>query len=219
MSKGCKTQSIAVIQANPEQSKHLETATVKILGFDVDFVNLRAETYAGYVHVSSFWRHFLLKMFIFLRREFSDTRDANRYAYGRCSSEVRNKLLNLSWTVNFRYADLYHVVETLQSMLSSTISTNRPWKTSPGRDWAIWALVKWEMTSKRLHFSCTASLVYFLVIISIMTIPGLIRTPISAHITFLDDPLRVMPFEPINALLTAYDSPSCLWVGIAGDSF
>jgi tRNA nucleotidyltransferase (CCA-adding enzyme) len=48
MSKGCKTQSIAVIQANPEQSKHLETATVKILGFDVDFVNLRAETYAGY---------------------------------------------------------------------------------------------------------------------------------------------------------------------------
>ena len=36
------------LQANPEQSKHLETATVKILGIDVDFVNLRAEEYTGF---------------------------------------------------------------------------------------------------------------------------------------------------------------------------
>jgi tRNA nucleotidyltransferase (CCA-adding enzyme) len=33
------------IAANPEKSKHLETVTTKILGFDVDFVNLRKETY------------------------------------------------------------------------------------------------------------------------------------------------------------------------------
>lgn len=33
------------IAANPEKSKHLETVTTKILGFDVDFVNLRRETY------------------------------------------------------------------------------------------------------------------------------------------------------------------------------
>lgn len=35
------------VAANPDKSKHLETATVKILGFDVDFVNLRKETYSS----------------------------------------------------------------------------------------------------------------------------------------------------------------------------
>lgn len=38
--------SIHVIAANPEKSKHLATATKRILGFDVDFVNLRKETYS-----------------------------------------------------------------------------------------------------------------------------------------------------------------------------
>jgi tRNA nucleotidyltransferase/poly(A) polymerase len=33
------------IASNPEKSKHLETVTTKLLGFDVDFVNLRRETY------------------------------------------------------------------------------------------------------------------------------------------------------------------------------
>lgn len=36
---------LANIPANPEKSKHLETVTTKILGFDVDLVNLRKETY------------------------------------------------------------------------------------------------------------------------------------------------------------------------------
>lgn len=34
-----------VIKANPDQSKHLETMTIRLFGQDVDFVNLRAETY------------------------------------------------------------------------------------------------------------------------------------------------------------------------------
>ena len=38
--------SLAKIKANPDQSKHLETATTKILGLDVDLVNLRKEEYA-----------------------------------------------------------------------------------------------------------------------------------------------------------------------------
>ena len=37
---------IGVIQSNPEKSKHLETATVQLGKFSVDFVNLRTETYA-----------------------------------------------------------------------------------------------------------------------------------------------------------------------------
>ena len=38
---------IGVIGANPSQSKHLETATMKIHGMDVDFVNLRANEVYG----------------------------------------------------------------------------------------------------------------------------------------------------------------------------
>ena len=37
--------NVAKIEANPEKSKHLETATTKILGLDIDLVNLRKETY------------------------------------------------------------------------------------------------------------------------------------------------------------------------------
>ncbi|KYQ91040.1 tRNA nucleotidyltransferase [Tieghemostelium lacteum] len=36
---------IGVIQSNPDQSKHLETATVKVYDMWIDFVNLRSETY------------------------------------------------------------------------------------------------------------------------------------------------------------------------------
>ncbi len=34
------------IEANPEKSKHLETVTTKIMGLDIDLVNLRKETYS-----------------------------------------------------------------------------------------------------------------------------------------------------------------------------
>ena len=36
---------LARIEANPEKSKHLETVTTRILGLDIDLVNLRKETY------------------------------------------------------------------------------------------------------------------------------------------------------------------------------
>lgn len=44
---GHKQHPVGVIKANPEQSKHLETATMQLgaIGW-VDFVNLRAETYS-----------------------------------------------------------------------------------------------------------------------------------------------------------------------------
>lgn len=37
---------ITVIKANPDQSKHLETAMMNLYGINVDFVNLRKESYA-----------------------------------------------------------------------------------------------------------------------------------------------------------------------------
>jgi hypothetical protein len=35
----------SLTQANPDQSKHLETANLRVLGYEIDCVNLRAETY------------------------------------------------------------------------------------------------------------------------------------------------------------------------------
>jgi tRNA nucleotidyltransferase (CCA-adding enzyme) len=46
-SQGQLARRVAVIEANPEKSKHLETATTHVLGMSIDFVNLRAETYSG----------------------------------------------------------------------------------------------------------------------------------------------------------------------------
>ena len=42
-----KEPKIAKIEANPAQSKHLETATMKVHSIDVDFVHLRGEEYSG----------------------------------------------------------------------------------------------------------------------------------------------------------------------------
>ena len=42
---GILPHSIHKIEKNPERSKHLETATTKLFGVEVDFVNLRSEVY------------------------------------------------------------------------------------------------------------------------------------------------------------------------------
>jgi len=42
---GERQHSIGVIHRNPEQSKHLETARMKVMGLWIDLVNLRTETY------------------------------------------------------------------------------------------------------------------------------------------------------------------------------
>lgn len=44
---GISAHNVHKIEKNPEKSKHLETATTKLYGIDVDFVNLRSEEYAG----------------------------------------------------------------------------------------------------------------------------------------------------------------------------
>eukprot|EP00818_Percolomonas_sp_WS_P001257 CAMPEP_0117442086 /NCGR_PEP_ID=MMETSP0759-20121206/3969_1 /TAXON_ID=63605 /ORGANISM="Percolomonas cosmopolitus, Strain WS" /LENGTH=519 /DNA_ID=CAMNT_0005233961 /DNA_START=514 /DNA_END=2073 /DNA_ORIENTATION=- len=44
---GMETRSIGVIVENPEQSKHLKTATTHIFGVALDFVNLRSEEYTS----------------------------------------------------------------------------------------------------------------------------------------------------------------------------
>lgn len=47
LAKQIPTSAFGVIQANPERSKHLETATLTIYGYPIDFVNLRAESYSS----------------------------------------------------------------------------------------------------------------------------------------------------------------------------
>lgn len=44
---GITPHSIHKIDKNPEKSKHLETATTKLFGIEVDFVNLRSEEYTN----------------------------------------------------------------------------------------------------------------------------------------------------------------------------
>lgn len=44
-SAGIVTHGFGVIKQNPEKSKHLETATIQLLGYFIDFVNLRGESY------------------------------------------------------------------------------------------------------------------------------------------------------------------------------
>mmetsp|Transcript_4126 Transcript_4126/g.11998 ORF Transcript_4126/g.11998 Transcript_4126/m.11998 type:complete len:165 (+) Transcript_4126:106-600(+) len=46
-SHGEQRANVAVIRSNPDQSKHLETAKVKYQGIEIDFVNLRSESYAS----------------------------------------------------------------------------------------------------------------------------------------------------------------------------
>lgn len=41
------TKGVTVIKANPDQSKHLETAMISIFGRSIDFANLRKETYTS----------------------------------------------------------------------------------------------------------------------------------------------------------------------------
>ncbi|KXN81093.1 CCA tRNA nucleotidyltransferase, mitochondrial [Leucoagaricus sp. SymC.cos] len=45
--KGVATGTISKIAQNPDQSKHLETATFKVFGLDIDLVNLRSEEYSS----------------------------------------------------------------------------------------------------------------------------------------------------------------------------
>ncbi|KAJ7693549.1 hypothetical protein B0H17DRAFT_1159371 [Mycena rosella] len=44
--KNVKTGALAIINPNPEQSKHLQTARIPIFGLELDLVNLRSEEYA-----------------------------------------------------------------------------------------------------------------------------------------------------------------------------
>ncbi|KAI0666245.1 hypothetical protein C8Q78DRAFT_1109269 [Trametes maxima] len=44
--KGLDVKSVAKIESNPDQSKHLETARTTVMDIELDFVNLRSEEYA-----------------------------------------------------------------------------------------------------------------------------------------------------------------------------
>jgi tRNA nucleotidyltransferase (CCA-adding enzyme) len=58
--KGLPKPSISTVKANPDQSKHLETAKIKILDMDLDIVNLRSEEYASDSRIPTqmVWRRF-----------------------------------------------------------------------------------------------------------------------------------------------------------------
>ena len=55
--KNEKVSSFGVTKFNPELSKHLETATAKIHGENIDFVNLRSESYLEHSRIPQIVRH------------------------------------------------------------------------------------------------------------------------------------------------------------------
>jgi hypothetical protein len=51
ITQGHATHNVAVIMSNPDQSKHLETARMKVRGVWLDLVNLRSEEYAQHSRI------------------------------------------------------------------------------------------------------------------------------------------------------------------------
>ena len=51
------TSGFGTIRANPEASKHLETACMKVMGIEIDFVNLRAEDYTDNSRIPAIVRY------------------------------------------------------------------------------------------------------------------------------------------------------------------
>ncbi|CBZ55424.1 hypothetical protein NCLIV_058470 [Neospora caninum Liverpool] len=49
--QGLPTHAIGVVASNPDQSKHLETATCRLANHQVDFVHLRTETYSEHSRI------------------------------------------------------------------------------------------------------------------------------------------------------------------------
>lgn len=49
--KGYPVSHIGVVSANPDQSKHLQTAIVDVLGMKIDFVNMRSEQYTNHSRI------------------------------------------------------------------------------------------------------------------------------------------------------------------------
>ena len=72
LSRAVTAGRIGVIAANPDQSKHLETATMKIAGVPVDFGNLRgAEVYAAHSRIPTTTMFFGTARDDALRRDFT----------------------------------------------------------------------------------------------------------------------------------------------------
>lgn len=68
---GLETHTVAVIHANPEQSKHLETARMKILELELDFVNLRTESYTTHSRIPHIAEEYGTPLEDALRRDFT----------------------------------------------------------------------------------------------------------------------------------------------------
>ena len=84
---------IHFIGSNPEKSKHLDTATTKLFDLDIDFVNLRKETYNADSRIPimvSIGLTMIIIIVIIAKRKLNvvhvDFRKGTRYSKRGCSS-------------------------------------------------------------------------------------------------------------------------------------
>lgn len=103
---------IGVISANPDQSKHLETATMNIFGYDIDFVHLRAnEIYNDENRIPTFQIGTPLEDA--LRRDFTintlffnlNTRKVEEYVKHSLTHLLKDKIIQTPIDANITFQD------------------------------------------------------------------------------------------------------------------
>jgi tRNA nucleotidyltransferase (CCA-adding enzyme) len=81
--RGERVDRIGVIAANPDQSKHLETATFRLHGHDIDVNNLRSEIYSNSSRIPTTVRRYDLRqadrfLIVFYQEVGTALQDASR---------------------------------------------------------------------------------------------------------------------------------------------
>jgi tRNA nucleotidyltransferase (CCA-adding enzyme) len=170
------TRSIGKVAANPDQSKHLETAATKILGLDLDFVALRSESYADGSRIPS--------------------EVVSLEGGGGCIGRPRTRAAQLSRGVSFSPKQRLGTAE--EDALRRDITINTLFYNVHSRQVEDWTgKVRFPATpNPPNHLTLTQSA-------SRNSLPThtqglhdmaakLIRTPLDPRQTFQDDPLRVL---------------------------
>ena len=125
--KGVEIGTITAIEQNPEQSKHLETATFKIFGLDIDLVNLRSEEYAESSRIPTQ----VVSTSLFLKIGQAITLFFNKSFGTPLQDALRRDI-----TINSLFYNVHtHKVEDFTGKVAFILPLNSPYKIILHRDW------------------------------------------------------------------------------------
>lgn len=131
--KGVEIGTITAIEQNPEQSKHLETATFKIFGLHIDLVNLRSEEYAENSRIPTE----VVSILPFLKKS-----TCNNFFPPKSFGTPLQDALRRDITINALFYNVHtHNVEDLTGKVASIFPLNCPSKNRTNRDWTTCEMV------------------------------------------------------------------------------